>query len=216
MTKLQAIILKTVHSTKKEQTFVFTEDNYKTPIAVKEPTEDDSSTFKLYKISDVPILINQINNTVCKAHTFVEIDGEIQYADNLPWWLNDGNAYQGSNDNYIEFYASDANGNTPDNINNAVICSGGNILIIYESRNALDIIGIDVLMTKGIYVALSDIQEDYLYTVYDEITTAEIKKIDDVFLPEMGLDEKEVKSIATDVCNNLIKTSVTDVLGRKT
>lgn len=222
----------------KEQTYAFTEDDYKTPVCSINMSGDEENPqmVDLYKLSDIPIPLKQINDTTSSLHSAIEVDGEIERFYDIPWWLNtDGNStYPGDSEQYFEFSPGTVTGETPEDIyEDTYFASFDMGLIVYKDCNLQELIGADVTLTPGVYVFFSRDEEAYIYYMFDDITTVDIKRIDNTCLPidvpnetrvktlisENSITESQVRnlisqnSISESRVNTLINNAVTSVLG---
>lgn len=207
----------------KEQTYTFTEDDYKNPVCAINYSGDEENPLMvdLYKISDIPVPIKQINDTTSSLHSVIEVEGEIQHMNDVVWWLDvngDGN-YPGDSDQlYLSFSPADATFDTPENIyEDTAIASFDIGLIVYKDINIREIGGVDVILTPGIYVLLSRDEELGCYFMFDDITAADVKRIDSSYLPTDVLNETKVKTLISEnsitesqVRNLILQNSVTE------
>lgn len=222
---------------KKEQTYVFTEDDYKTPVCSVNMSDDEENPqmVDLYKISDIPIPLKQINDTTSSLHSAIEVDGEIERFYDIPWWLNtDNSTYPGDSEQYFEFTPLTATIETPEDIyEDTYFASFGIGLIVYKDCNMQESLGVDVTFTPGVYVLFSLVEDSYVHYMFDNITTADIKRIDSSCLPtdvpnetrvktlisENSITESQVRnlisqnSVTESRVNTLIRNAVTSVLG---
>lgn len=223
----------------KEQTYAFTEDDYKTPVCSINMSGDEENPqmVDLYKLSDIPIPLKQINDTTSSLHSVIEVEGEIQHMNDVVWWLDengDGN-YPGDSDQpYLSFSPADATFNTPENIyEDTAIASFEIGLIVYKDINIREMVGVDVILTPGIYALFSRAEDLGMYYMVDDITTVNIKRIDNTYLPtdvpndtrvktlisQNSITESQVRnlisqnSISESRVNTLINNAVTSVLG---
>lgn len=236
--KLAADYIKNRPFYKIDQTYTFTEDdNYKTPVCnVNMGPEDDPVMVGLYKISDDTIPIKQINDTTASLRTCVEIDGEFQYMYNIPWWLDKGTGdkYPGDpNDTYLTVYPYDIDGQTPDDMDDAICAAFDLGIMVYKEFNTQGLLDIDIILAPGIYALMLRDPDSGFYFIFDEIITADIKRMDSSYLPTDEIvdlishrgyqDEYQVRELISQnsisesrvnaIVNNVISKSVTSVLG---
>lgn len=240
--KLAADYIKNRPFYKKEQTYAFTEDDYKTPVCSTNMSGDEENPqmVDLYKLSDIPIPLKQINDTTSSLHSAIEVDGEIVRFYDIPWWLNtDGNStYPGDSEQYFEFSPGTVTGEMPEDIyEDTYFASFYMGLIVYKDCNLQESIGADVTLTPGVYAFFSRDEKAYIYYMFDNIITADIKRIDNTHLPtdvpnetrvktlisENSITESQVRNLISQnsvtesrvntLINNAISKSVTSVLG---
>jgi hypothetical protein len=199
------------------QTYAFTEDDYKTPVCSFSMSGDEENPqmVGIYKLSDIPIPLKQINDTTSSLRSAIEVDGEIERFYDIPWWLNtDGNSsYPGDSEQHFELYAMDATGDVAEDIYKDTVMAIdiilNNVVVVYKDVNMQELIGVDVTLTPGVYTIFSRDEESGEYYMFDDITTVELKQIEKEFLPEMGLNEEQVEVIVEEK----ISSSILSVLG---
>lgn len=223
----------------KEQTFAFTEDDYKTPVfSFNNGDEENPIMVGAYKLSDIPIPLKQINDCTSSMHSVIEVNGEIERYYDIPWWLDVESTgdYPGNQDDYFTFDPMDSNGNIPEPENvyeDTVIAACSPLFIVYKDINMQALFNVDVTLTPGVYTCLSHVEESYAYYMIDDITTVDIKRIDNTYLPidvpnatrvktlisQNSITEYQVRnlisqnSISESRVNTLINNAVTSVLG---
>ena len=202
----------------KEQTYAFTEDDYKNPVCAVNYGGDEENPLMidLYKISDIPIPIKQINDTTSSLHSVIEVEGEIQHMNDVVWWLDvngDGNYPGDSSQLYLSFNPADATFGTPENIyEDTAIASFDIGLIVYKEINKREMAGVDVTLTPGVYALFSRNEESGLYFMFDDITTTDIKRIDSSSLPTDVPNETRVKTLISE--NSITESQVRNLISQ--
>lgn len=201
----------------KEQTYAFTEDDYKNPVCAVNYSDNEENPLMvdLYKISDIPIPIKQINGTTSSLHSVIEVDGKIEQLHDIPWWLSiDVNSiYPGDSEQYITVSPGTATGDIPEDIyKDTCFASFDTGLIVYKDINIRETVGVDVTLTPGVYALLSRNEESGLYFMFDDIITADIKRIDNTYLPSDVPNETRVKTLISE--NSITEQQVRDLISQ--
>lgn len=73
-------------------------------------------------------------------------------------------------------------------------------------------VGVDVTLTPGVYALLSRNEESGLYFMFDDIITADIKRIDNTYLPSDVPNETRVKTLISE--NSITEQQVRDLISQ--